>query len=97
MTEKMPLVVSCTGADCSYNKNMTCNAMAVTIGERTEAICDTYYHTDHKVAFPETISFIGACKMEACTFNRNLECTAYAGVSLVGRKGQVFCNTYNAG
>ncbi len=94
MLEKMPLIVSCTGSDCAYNRNLTCNAMAVTIGADREAVCDTFYHTDHKVAHPDAVSFVGACKMEGCRFNRNLECTAYSGVSLVGDNGRVSCHTY---
>lgn len=94
MFTKMPMIVSCSGSDCSYNSNSTCNAMAVTIGERREAVCDTYYRTDHKIAYPDTTSFVGACKMENCRFNRNLECTAYSGVSLLGTNGHVLCNTF---
>lgn len=95
--ERMPLIVSCSGSHCSYNRDMTCNAMAVTIGEKGDAVCDTYYHGSRKIAYPETISFVGACKMESCRFNRNLECTAYSGVSLVGRDGRVLCHTCEAG
>ncbi|MDX1763698.1 MAG: DUF1540 domain-containing protein [bacterium] len=94
--EQMPMIVSCTGSDCSYNKDMICNAMAVTIGEEGEAICDTYYHGSRRIAYPETVSFVGACKMESCRFNRYLECTAYWGVSLVGREGRVYCDTCEA-
>ncbi len=94
MLEKMPLIVSCTGSECAYNRNLTCNAMAVTIGADREAVCDTFYRTERKVAHPDAVSFVGACKMEGCRFNRNLECTAYSGVSLVGDHGRVRCHTY---
>ncbi len=96
MLEKMPLIVSCTGSDCAYNRDLTCNAMAVTMGADRQAVCDTFYRSDHQVAHPDSVSFVGACKMEGCRFNRNLECTAFSGVSLVGDNGRVRCHTYEA-
>ncbi len=93
MQQRMPLIASCAAADCSYNRYLTCNAMAVTIGMGVEPVCDTFYQTDHRIAYPETVSFVGACKMESCRFNRYLECTAFFGVSLVGDRRHVICNT----
>ena len=94
MFTKMPMIVSCSGSDCSYNANLTCNAMAVTIGEQREAFCDTFYKSVQRIAYPDMTSFVGACKMENCRFNRKLECTAYKGVSLMGRADHVICSTF---
>ena len=94
MPENMPLIVCCTGSNCSYNRNLTCNAMAVTVGGERQALCHTFYQTDRKVAHPESVSFVGACRMEKCCSNRHLECTAFSGVSLVGHNGQVLCHKY---
>ena len=93
MPEKMPLIVSCTGSDCSYNRNLICEAMAVNIGADRQAVCDPFCQTDHKIVHPAAVSFVGACKMERCRFNRNVECTAFSGVILVADSSRVMCHT----
>jgi hypothetical protein len=96
MITKMPLIVSCAASECSYNKRGGCHAMAVTIGENKEAVCDTFYKAGHPVGLGEGVTFVGACKVEICKHNLNLECTAASGISLASCDGVVYCKTHAA-
>ncbi|MHC4252880.1 MAG: DUF1540 domain-containing protein [Planctomycetota bacterium] len=72
---KMPKVLDCSMADCAYNKDKKCHAMAITVGSPC-AMCDTYLRASQKGGVAGKSGGVGACKMEQCRANVDLECTA---------------------
>lgn len=83
---QMPKVSQCQVTRCAYNLNNTCHAQAITIGDDTHPMCDTFCGTCAKVQDASTVAAVGACKVEVCSFNEGLECQA-PGIS-VGMKGK---------
>ena len=56
---EMPKVRKCEVADCAYNMDSTCHAMAITVGDGMRPRCDTFCQSVMKggdagfsVAFP---------------------------------------------
>jgi hypothetical protein len=94
---EMPLVLSCDMTDCDYNRNEQCHAMAVTIGDSDNPMCDTFWVTEGKKAKagdPKQSGRIGACRMSQCIYNERLQCMS--GSITVGQKEQnPMCRTYN--
>jgi hypothetical protein len=72
----MPQVSSCNAATCSFNKDNKCHALAITVGDKHAARCDTFWHNGKHAGDVEEIAGVGACKMEDCEFNEGLYCTA---------------------
>ena len=92
----MPQVKKCDVAQCCYNTNQLCHALAVTIGDGSVAQCDTYMTgCQSKGGYIATTAGVGACKVSICRFNKNLECAAPSIV--VGRGAQLAdCLTFKA-
>ncbi len=96
MAMKMPKITSCDVANCSYNRNKQCHAMAITVGgPEVCACCDTYLHASHKGGVPETTGGVGACKVETCSFNSSFECAA-PGIKVGLHQGHADCATFKA-
>jgi hypothetical protein len=91
-TINMPGVSECAVAQCAYNSNKSCHAIAITIGDGDRPLCDTYFNSSRHGGKKE-MAGVGACKVSACRHNADLECGA-ANI-LVGHEGNnVKCMTF---
>lgn len=89
---KMPGVEQCAIAECAYNANLACHAIAITIGDMNHPKCDTFFlspkHTSVAVQ-----AGVGACKVSACTHNKDYECAA-PSIRVGSEKNQGKCLTF---
>ncbi len=92
---EMPQVKACGAAKCSYNKAGACHALAVTIGEAGQPVCDTFLANGASKADVMEIAGVGACKVEDCEHNQGLYCTA-ASIQVKHEGGVPVCATYAA-
>ncbi|MDO4258269.1 MAG: DUF1540 domain-containing protein [Actinomycetaceae bacterium] len=76
MATTLPLITDCSVSSCSYNKDKSCGAAAVTIGYAQT--CTTFIPLSIKGGLEDASTFVGACQMADCTHNSGLECTASA-------------------
>lgn len=91
-TISMPIVSDCTIADCAYNSNKCCHAIAITIGDGDSPMCDTFFISS-KHGGVKDMAGVGACKVSACRHNMDFECnTASIRVSHEGNTGK--CMTF---
>ena len=51
---KMPKVKKCDMSECSYNKDVACHAMAITVDEHP--LCDTFYKNPSKGGAIDTVA-----------------------------------------
>lgn len=72
---KMPSVGECLIEKCAYNRNQTCHARAITIGDETHPCCDTFLQSQQH-AHALQIAGVGACKVSICKHNEDWECQA---------------------
>ena len=70
----MPRILDCSVLDCSYNKEKSCGAVAITVGYSTS--CTTFIPLTVKGGLAKAESFVGACQKADCAHNNALECTA---------------------
>ena len=70
----MPRILDCSVLDCSYNKEKSCGAAAITVGYSTS--CTTFIPLTVKGGLAKAESFVGACQKADCAHNNALECTA---------------------
>jgi hypothetical protein len=60
----MPHVQTCDVTECAYNKHRECYALAITVGDKTDAMCDTFWVSvyrlhlryEHSVPPPPSLS-----------------------------------------
>jgi hypothetical protein len=71
----MPKVTECMMADCAYNADRCCHALAITVGG-PEPLCDTFTEANFKGGDEGCTGCVGACKVECCRHNVSLECRA---------------------
>lgn len=90
---EMPEVRECAVDDCAYNRENTCHALAITVGDVRHAHCDTFFHTSAKGGDPSTTGRVGACKMSDCRHNDQFECRA-PGITVGYVQSEVHCKTY---
>ncbi len=94
MAMKMSKISACDVADCSYNRNKECHALAITVGgPEVCACCDTYVHAAKKGGVADMTGGVGACKVDSCTFNSDLECSA-PGIKVGLHQGHPDCTTF---
>jgi hypothetical protein len=95
-TVKMPKVLECMVADCAYNSNRCCHALAITVGG-PEPLCDTYIRDENKGkgGDPGCRGSVGACKVATCKHNQALECTA-DGIQVEPAVSRPHCRTFQA-
>jgi hypothetical protein len=74
-TIKMPVVSECVIAECAYNSNMACHAIAITIGDGERPMCDTFFKSSKRGGIKDTAG-VGACKVSVCRHNSDFECGA---------------------
>lgn len=95
MPANMSPVKKCTVEDCSYNSSQQCITPAITIGDTSEPLCDTYIHSDMHGGMGGVQAGVGACKVSDCQFNQNLECSA-AGIEVGYKNDNPDCLTYRS-
>lgn len=76
MPMKMSAVKDCAVSNCAYNEKKGCHALAITIGESADPMCDTYFKSDTHGGVKEKMAGVGACKVAECRFNERFECSA---------------------
>jgi len=79
-TIEMPDVMRCEAAECAYNTENACRALAITIGDGTFPGCDTFLGSASSSPDASRIAGVGACKVTGCKHNRGLDCQADAVV-----------------
>ena len=93
MTMKMPMINECSMADCAYNSEMKCHALAITVGGPAP-LCDTYLQSTQKGGDGDLIGGVGACKVGNCMHNTALECSA-ANIQIGMHAGHAECDTFS--
>lgn len=88
----MPEVASCAMTACGYNQDRNCHARAITVGDGTHPMCDTYAPVSGSGAGTSKAG-VGACKVTVCTYNRDLECEA-EGIRVDLHDGHPDCVTF---
>jgi hypothetical protein len=88
-----PKVLQCQVAECAYNMDNTCHALAVTIGDAMKPRCDTFCRCSEKGGDPTSIAVVGACKMASCMYNKSLECSA-TSISVGFMEKDIDCLTF---
>jgi hypothetical protein len=89
----MPVVDNCTADACAYNRDNSCHALAITVGDGGGAHCDTFFGISRKGGVASVTGGVGACKMADCTHNVDLECRAPA-ISVGAQRDTADCLTY---
>jgi hypothetical protein len=90
---EMPAVDECAVDACAYNRDRTCHALAITVGNGNNAHCGTFFMTSVKGGDPSAIGRVGACKLSDCEYNVELECQA-PGIAVGYQQQAVDCLTY---
>ncbi len=71
----MSKVSECKATDCAYNIETACHAIAITVGDGSSPMCDTFFKTDMRKSVKGTAG-VGACKVSDCRHNLDFECAA---------------------
>jgi len=96
MAMQMSKISACTVANCSFNQNSQCHALAITVGgPEVCACCDTYLDASKKGGVAEMTGGVGACKVESCTHNSSFECSA-PNIKVGLHQGHADCTTFKA-
>ncbi|AZQ70131.1 DUF1540 domain-containing protein [Streptomyces luteoverticillatus] len=92
---EMPQVAVCEVAECAYNEDSACHALAITVGDATRARCDTFFVHPVKGGDTSAVGRVGACHMAGCLHNVGLECQA-PGITVAALQDAADCLTYTA-
>lgn len=85
--------IMCEASDCSYNRDETCHADSITIGDHGRPLCDTFCLSPVLGGYSGTHASVGACKVENCLHNHGLLC--HCNYITIGHKDDDFyCMTY---
>lgn len=93
MTMPMSKISHCTVIDCTYNTDGKCHTMAITVGDESCALCDTYFRSGSKGGDMDVSGGVGACKASGCRFNTAFECSA-GNIDVVLHSDHADCSTY---
>jgi hypothetical protein len=96
MTIDMPLVSRCSVQQCAYNQKDGCHARAITVGDRSNPNCDTYFENPTHSRSVTRIAGVGACKVVECRFNADFECSAQE-IDVGMSQDRVQCLTFESG
>ncbi len=89
----MSRISKCSVGQCAYNQDMQCHALAITVGDSDNPMCDTFVVGGEKGGDADAAGGVGACKVNVCKYNESLECSA--GQIEVGTKGNMaYCMTF---
>ncbi|MFG2030740.1 DUF1540 domain-containing protein [Streptomyces sp. NPDC048825] len=91
---EMPVVTECAVQDRAraYNRDRTCHALAITVGDVQHAHCDAFFTAPAKGGDPSATGRVGACKMSDCRHNVAFECHA-PGITVGNQQTEVHCLT----
>lgn len=95
MSISMSKISRCDVTDCSYNFNNKCHTLAITVGDSSCALCDTYLKQDSKGGDQEVLGGVGACKASDCKFNTAFECSALT-IDVGPHSDHADCRTYKS-
>lgn len=84
-------VLTCTVADCSYNKGLECWAKEIQVGD-SHPTCDTYTH-DGNAQPTNTEGTVMTCKVSMCNFNDDMHCHA-RGITVDHHSQHADCITF---
>ena len=90
----MSRITGCEVAECSYNADNMCHAIAITVGDSSVALCDTFVNTIQKGGIKGLSGGVGACKVHNCKFNKDLECCSDSGIQIPISGGDAYCTTF---
>ncbi|SCK42498.1 DUF1540 domain-containing protein [Streptomyces sp. WMMB 322] len=90
---EMPVVQECSVDACAYNRERSCHALAITVGDMQRARCDTFFTAQSKGGDPSTTGRVGACKVSSCRHNTQFECRA-PGITVGYVQDEVDCMTF---
>ena len=90
----MSRINECKVAQCSYCADNMCHAIAITVGNSSMALCDTYINTIKSGGIKGLTGGVGACKAHTCKFNRDLECCSDEGIRVSTAGGHAHCTTF---
>lgn len=92
---EMPEVTQCSVDQCAYNKESSCHARAITVGDINKHLCDTSMTADRHTQ-RQDIAGVGACRSTDCVHNEDFECQADA-ISVMMSGNEAECGTFSAG
>lgn len=75
VTMDMPAVKNCRVEDCVFNHDRNCSARAITVGDGSTPLCDTYYAGSKHIK-KSHMAGVGACKVTSCRYNEDYDCLA---------------------
>jgi hypothetical protein len=90
---EMAKVMKCDVKECAYNMDNLCHTIAITIGDDTNPMCDTFYRSSSKGGDASSLACVGACKVSNCAHNKKLECQA-PGITVSYTKQEADCMTF---
>ncbi|HEU0265545.1 MAG TPA: DUF1540 domain-containing protein [Geobacterales bacterium] len=96
MAMKMSKITTCEAKECSYNRNMKCHALAITVGDMSHPMCDTFLKGSSKGGDSDSTGQVGACKVESCSHNKSLECSSPV-ITMGMHNGHADCKTCSLG
>lgn len=91
----MPDVTRCDVEQCAYNRDQQCHALAITIGDQTHPMCDTFFQSSQKGGAAQQHAGVGACKVSQCIHNDSFECQA-SGITVSHDKDDADCMTFES-
>ena len=92
---EMTLVRECPAEECSYNTDHQCHALAITIGDDANPMCDTFCQTPSKGGDMNATAGVGACKVSCCSHNQSLECNC-SEIKMGYNGGEIDCMDFKA-
>lgn len=90
----MSRIIECKVAQCSYCADNMCRAIAITVGNSSTALCDTFINTIRSGGIKGLSGGVGACKAHTCKFNMDLECCSDEGIRVSTVGGHAHCTTF---
>ncbi len=84
-------VLTCTVADCAYNRNLECWASNVHIGD-DHPRCDTFTQQEN-VGLAQLGAAVGWCGVSECGFNEGSHCGA-RGITVDRHSSHADCVTF---
>ena len=90
---EMTRVKSCEVMECAYNADSKCHALAITIGDLNNPMCDTFCQSSTQGGSEENVAGVGACKVESCSHNHSLECDC-AAIDVGYQEDEIDCLSF---
>jgi hypothetical protein len=91
---EMPKIAKCEVEQCAYNRDHACHAPAITVGDSSHPMCDTFVNSKQRGGSAGVQGTVGACKVSICSYNEMLECHA-PKISVQHHQDHADCATFN--